>query len=94
MSGVSSWAKPGSSLSLGDGAEHLRKPQIPKQPLDRGGSMGHVFGHWGADTFLDWEPRFTLPPTQIVEAAPSHVEPSAKRVPRKRSRVMRVADEQ
>eukprot|EP00971_Amphidinium_carterae_P069717 1379613-Amphidinium_carterae.1 len=58
--------------------------------------MGHVFGHWGADTVLDWEPRFTLPPMQTVEAATSHVEPSVKKMPRKRSRVIRdsVSDQQ
>eukprot|EP00971_Amphidinium_carterae_P141513 2804146-Amphidinium_carterae.1 len=69
-------AKPGSSLSIGDGAGVLCKPQIPKPPWDHGGSLGHVtphvFGHWGADTLFDWEPRFTLRPTQKVEAAASH----------------------
>eukprot|EP00971_Amphidinium_carterae_P328192 6459932-Amphidinium_carterae.1 len=58
--------------------------------------MGHVFGHWGEDTFLDWEPRLTLPPVQMVEAVAPHIRPSAKNVPRKRTRILRdvISDEQ
>eukprot|EP00971_Amphidinium_carterae_P116436 2306415-Amphidinium_carterae.1 len=81
MSRVSSGAKQGSSFGLGYGSEALCRPQIPKQPWERGRSMSHMFGHWGEDTFLHWKPRLTLPPVQVVEAAAPHVTPLAKKVP-------------